>query len=267
MIRREALFVAALLPSLASCIGTTGSDLFTFDAAAAGPADAVAGQPLSFTSGRGDHVTLTRALVHIGAVYLNKATPVSGAQATSCVLPGIYVAQVTHGLTVDALSPAPQPFPGAGEAIADTAIAGEVWLTGGDVNAEDDPTVILDIAGTVEKGGAEIPFDGLLTISQNRARQISDPAQPGAHPICKERIVSPIPVHLAVRSGGSLLVRVDPRQLFTNVDFSAFPEAAPGEPPAYHFEDVTEGQPSVNIYRGLGAHEGTYEILWNSVAR
>lgn len=266
MNHRKALSVVALFPLLTSCIGTTGSDLFSFDAAAAGPADAVAGQPLSFTTGRGDHVTLTRALVHIGAVYLNKAAPISGAQATNCVLPGIYIAEVTHGLTVDALSPSPQAFPGTGEAIADTAIAGEIWLTGGDINASDDPTVILDVAGTVEQGGAEIPFDGKLTISQNRATPVSDPAQPGAHPICKERIVSPIPIHLDVRAGGSLLVRVDPRQLFTNVDFTAFP-ATPGEPPSYHFEDVSEGQPNVNIYRGLGAHQGTYELLWNNEAR
>ncbi len=39
--------------------------------------------------------------------------------------------------------------------------------------------------------------------------------------ICKERIVSPIPTSIRVRAGGALWLRVDPRQLFTNVDFGA----------------------------------------------
>src|SRR5262249_15539754 len=148
----------------------------------------------TFTTGLGYQVTLTRAKVHIGAVYLNNALPVSGAQATSCVLPGIYVAEVArgietdgvniHGLTVDTLSPDPQPFPGKGEAIQDRGIVGEVWLTGDDVSASDDPTVILDIAGTAEKGGAVYPFEGAVTIGKNRAVPVNDPAQPGAHPMC-----------------------------------------------------------------------------------
>ena len=248
--------------ALTSCIGTTGSDLFTFDAAAAGPVDAVAGQPLSFSTGRGYQVTLTRAKVHVGAVYLNKATPISGAQATSCVLPGIYVAQVTEGLDVDALSPVLQPFPVKGEAIEARAIAGEVWLTGGDVNAAQDSTVILDVAGTAEKAGVAYPFEGKLTIGENRLGPINDPSQPGAHPICKERVVSPIPVHLDVRSGGSLLVRVDPRGLFQNVEFSGLDRAS-DSPLLYRFKDATDGQPNVNIYQALESREGTYELLWN----
>jgi hypothetical protein len=260
---RSALFAAIFSAiSLTACIGSTGSDLFTFDAAAAGPADSVAGQSLSFSTGRGYQVTLTRAKVRIGAVYLNKAIPISGAQATRCVLPGIYVAQVTAGLDVDALSPALQPFPEKGEAIEARAIAGEVWLTGGDVNAAEDSTVILDVAGTAEKGGMAYPFEGKLTIGNNRLGPINDPSQPGAHPICKERIVSPIPIHLDVRSGGSLLVRVDPRELFQNVEFSGLTPAS-ASPGLYRFEDATEGQPNVNLYGALGSREGTYELLWN----
>jgi hypothetical protein len=260
--RKSWMFVAISGLALTSCIGTTGSDLFTFDAAAAGPADAVAGQPLSFSTGRGYQVTLSRARVHVGAVYLNKAIPVSGAQATSCVLPGVYVAQVTAGLDIDALSPVLQPFPAQGEAIEARAIAGEVWLTGGDVNAAEDSTVILDVAGTAEKAGMAYPFEGQLTIGNNRLGPINDPSQPGAHPICKERIVSPIPLRLDVRSGGSLLLRVDPRGLFQNVEFSGLDQASVS-PPLYRFSDATEGQPSVNLYGALGSREGTYELLWN----
>jgi hypothetical protein len=263
MIARNALIFAIFSGiALTSCVGSTGSDLFTFDAAAAGPEDAVAGQPLSFSTGRGYQVTLTRAKVHVGAVYLNKAIPISGAQATSCILPGIYVAQVTAGLDIDALSPALQPFPVKGEAIEALAIAGEVWLTGGDVNAAEDSTVILDVAGTAKKAGSAYPFEGKLTIGNNRLGPINDPSQPGAHPICKERIVSPIPLRLDVRAGGSLLVRVDPRGLFRNVEFSELDPVA-DSPKLYRFKDTTDGQPNVNLYRALESREGTYELLWN----
>ncbi len=254
--------IMACLPALVSCVGTTGSDLFSFDAAASGPEDAELGKPLSFTTGRGYAVVLDRARVFVGAVYLNKAVPISGAQTTSCVLPGIYVAQLTRGLVVDALSPEPQPFPDVGEALGERALAGEVWLTGGDVNALSDDTVILDVAGTAERDGITYPFEGALTIGQNRAIPVADPAQPGAHPICKERIVSPIPVALTPREGGSLLLRIDPRGLFTNVDFSALDRVSDA-PPLYRFADRTEGQPNVNLYRGLQSREGTYQLIWN----
>jgi hypothetical protein len=265
MIRRTipSLFLASLacLPALVSCVGTTGSDLFTFDAEASGPEDAAAGQALSFTTGRGYTVRLDRARVVVGAVYLNKAVPISGAQTTSCVLPGIYVAQLTRGLTVDALSPEPQPFPDKGEALEARALAGEVWLTGGDVNSLGDDTVILDVAGTAERDGTSYPFEGKLTIGQNRATPEDDPSQPGAHPICKERIVSPIPVALTPREGGRLRLRIDPRGLFTNVDFSALERVS--DAPLYRFADRTEGQPNVNLYRGLQAREGTYQFSWH----
>jgi hypothetical protein len=259
MFARKALLLAISAGiALTSCIGTTGGDLFTFNAAAAGPKDAA--QPLSFSTSKGYDVTLTTATFHIGAVYLSMATPVSGAQDTNCILPGVYVAQVTTGLDVNALSPALQPFPIKGEAIGAEAIVGEVWLTGGDINAAEDSTVILDVAGTAEKGGAAYPFKGQLKIGSNRLGPINDPAQPGAHPICKERIVSPIPAKLDVRKGGSLLVRVDPRGLFTNVDFSEL-EPTSTSPLLYEFND-TDSPPNVSIYDGLKSGNGTYELLW-----
>src|SRR5215210_3894457 len=126
MPRLRALFVGLLSLGASACVGTSGSDLFFFDATAAGPIDADPARPLSFTTGGGYEVTLARAKVHIGAVYLNRAIPVSGAQETKCFLPGLYVAQVTGGLDVDALSAEPQPFPTQGEALEDHALAAEV---------------------------------------------------------------------------------------------------------------------------------------------
>ncbi len=123
------------------CVGNTGGDTFTFPVAAAGPADATAGQPLVFTSS-GFTVTLTQARLHVGAVYLNQSAPVSGAQATGCYLTGTYVGQETSALDVDLLNPTPQVFPAAALGVTEPAVKAEqVWLTGGDINALTDPTV------------------------------------------------------------------------------------------------------------------------------
>jgi hypothetical protein len=259
---RRAAVTAALVCALPACVGTTGSDLVTFDAAAAGPADAVAGQPYSFTSGRGFRVMLTRATLHVGAVYLNRARPVSGAQETSCILPGIYVGEVTSGLDVDVLSPEPQPFPAPGEGTQTRAIVGEVWLSHGDVDAPPDVEPVLRVEGTAEKDSAAYPFEGTLTIGENRAVPASDPSLPSQHPICKERIVSPIDVSLTPRNGGSLLLRVDPRGWFANVDFAALRQVE-GAPPRYAFDDATTAGPDAALYRGLQSRSGVYQLLWS----
>lgn len=250
----------ALLAALASsgCVGTTGGDLVEFDAAASGPADAVAGQPLDFQTSRGWQVQLTTARLHIGALYLVDAFPVSGAQATSCMLPGSYVAQVVQGLDVDLLSPKPQRFPIQGRGSTLEARAGQVWLTGGDVNQVDDPprpTVILKLSGTATLEGDIRPFDASLTIAGNR---LGTGSTAGAAPICKERIVSPISTDVRVAPSGALWLRIDPRRLFTNVDFGALEPV--GE--RFVFQDDSSDQPSTNLYNNLKQGGDLYVFNW-----
>ena len=257
---RAAIATATLVAS-ASCIGTTGGGTVRFDAAAAGPADAPGG-PLTFTSGRGYDVTLTRAVLHVGAVYLDQTMPTSGSQETSCTLPGTYVAEVTSGRDVDVLSPSPQSFPDPGDGTRTAARAAQVWLSGGAVDEVDDPTVILSIAGVAARDGGTYPFEGKVTIARNRLPASTDPSLPGAHPICKERIVSPIPVAIAPRAAGGLLVRVDPRGFFTNVEFAEL-EKVQDEPLLYRFSDDTATQPSANLYAGLRAATGVYSFEWS----
>jgi hypothetical protein len=252
--------IAVVAAASLGCVGTTGGDLFTFDAAAAGPADAPGGA-FAFTSPRGFEVTLERAKLHVGAVYLNDAVPTSGAQATNCILPGVYVAEVTHQLEVDLLNPTSQPFPGKGEALGQPALAAEVWLMHGDVNQPDSGAVILDVAGTAERDGEQYPFEGSLTIGRNRLPPVIDPSMPSAHPICKERIVSPIRVDLTPTAGGSLLLRVDPRGFFTNVDFSGLKKAS-SHPLLYRFQDNDDDPPSLNLFRGVEASSGVYAFEW-----
>jgi hypothetical protein len=203
-----------------ACVGQTGGTTVSFPVAAAGPADTVAGQPLAF-SADGFDIVLTHAQLHIGAVYLDESQSVSGGQATGCYLTGTYVAQETSPLDVDLLNPAAQRFPAPALGITDPPPrVGQVWLTGGDVNAASDSTPILVVAGTATKNGAAFPFSGTITISSNR--QLSGGTSSG-NPICKARIVTPIPARVTLRNTGGLLLRVDPRPLFDLVDFSTLP--------------------------------------------
>jgi hypothetical protein len=260
--RLGAIICAALLALVPACVGTTGGERVTFTAAAAGPAD-VFGHALSFTSGRGFHVVLTQATIHIGALYLNQSLPVSGAQSTDCVLPGTYVAEETTGRDIDLLDATPQIFPDYGDATTTLALAGEVWLKGpGSVSSPSDATPILIVEGQADDGKSSWPFAGQITIGSNRVRPVSDPSQPSAHPICKERIVSPIALSpIRPTAGGTLLVRVDPRQLFVNVDFASLKQFST-DPPRYGFVDSDADQPSISLYQALRAAGGLYAFSW-----
>jgi hypothetical protein len=258
----------ALLPAFcllgASCVGSTGGELVDFQAAAAGPEGAVAGEPLHFQTARGWQVELTTARLRVGALYLSNNLPASGSQRSSCILPGSYVAQVVDGRDIDLLSSKPQLFPVLGHGTTlEPARAAQVWLTGGDVNSVDDPpqpTVILELAGSARSKQGTLPFQAKLTIANNRISTGS--AAAGADPICIERIVSPIPTAVQVETEGALLLRIDPRLLFTNVDFSQLPPATDGS--ARSFTDAKEGsdQPSVNLYNNLKQAGPLYAFSW-----
>lgn len=265
---RHALALLASAALSAACIGTTGSDVVSFRAFAAGPADAPEDAPargLSFVNGLGWSITLTRAKVHIGAVYLNRSAPISGGQERACFLPGVYVGEVLGGVTVDALSPVLQPLGAGGTGTADHAVTGEVWLTGGRVDAPDDRTVIADVAGTATRGAEALRFEGTVTIGKNRAAEQTDPARPGQRPLCAERIVTPIPVSITPEEGGALVVRADPRAWFANVDLGAL-EPAAGEADPRRIPDDASTQPGINLYRGLRAAVGAYQFEWRSPA-
>ena len=252
---------ALLTALLVSCVGTTGGEVIAFNAAASGPEDAHAGQPLVFATDLGWVVTLRKAILHVGAVYLNRSMPVSGVQNTSCILPDTYIGQVTAGRDVDLLSPELQPFPTMGDgATAPPAIVAQVWLTGTRIDRQDDTTPILQVEGVAEKGGDSKPFTGTITIGSNRIQTSADATQAGAAPICKQRIVSPIPVFITLQKTGSLVLRVDPRFLFVNVDFSALEPFGDG----FGFtDDVTrKDQPSLNLYNNLRSAGRLYAFEW-----
>lgn len=250
--------VAMTAFALVACIGTTGSERVTFQAFGAGPAD-VRDHRLEFVNGHGWSITLTRAKLHVGALYLNRSVPVSGGQERACFLPGVYVAQVLEGTDIDALSADLQPFPAPGSGTADRAVTGEVWLTGGRVDEEEDRTTIADVEGTATKDGASMRFEGTITIGSNRLPVQTDPARPGANPLCAARIVTPIPTEIVPTEGGSLILRIDPRGWFANVDLGELPPVTP-DSDLHRFADENSDQPSTNLYGGLRAATGVYRF-------
>jgi hypothetical protein len=244
-----------------ACSGTTGSGLITFTALAGGPADAVAGAPMSFDTGSGFHVVLRSAQLRIGSIYLNQAVPSSGSAQGPCVLPGIYVAEAFGPVDVDLLSPQLRPFPTAGEGTQTPAKTAEVWLTGGDINAIADPTVILSVGGTATCDGGFFPFTGSVTIGSNRAVPVGNPALPGANAICHQRIVTPIVVDLVPTNGGTLELRVDPRGMFNAVDFSALTRVSE-DPLRYEIPDSSAG-PGGALFKGVLSNAGVYRFSWS----
>jgi hypothetical protein len=253
-------FVAGAL-LLASCVGTTGGEVIEFEAAATGASDAQAGAPYEFTTDRGWKVSLAKASLHVGAVYFNRSMPISGVQNTSCILPDTYVGQITSGLDVDLLSPERQPFALKGEGVtAPAAVVAQVWLSGDRIDSVDDETPILEVQGIAEKDGDAKSFRGTITIGANRLQNSVDSTAAGAAPICKQRIVSPIPVFLALQKSGTLLLRLEPRFLFVNVDFAALPSQGD----AFGFTDdvAQKDQPSVNLYNNLRAASRLYTFEW-----
>jgi len=243
-----------ILVALGAC-GTTGGDLVAFDVVAEGVPGA-----RTLDTGLGWHVELSRARLHIGAVYLNLAVPISGSQETACILPGIYTAEELAPLDVDVLDATAQAFPQRATGTNDEARTGEVWLTGGDINADADATVIADLAGVASNPTATLPFTATITIgTANRGIQASDPSQPSQHPICKQRIVSPIPIDLRPHDGGTLVLAIDPRTWFANVDFTALvPDGAGG----FVFPDTNTNVAGQSLFTGLRAASSTFQLTF-----
>jgi hypothetical protein len=208
--------VLALSAGLPAC-GTrdTGGALVSFHAYAAGLAGLEG--PVEFDTGAGFHVKLTNARMHLGAVYMRLGQ--QHLANASCIGDSTYGLQVPGGIDVDVLTGSPQEFSVLGSATTDLNTGAELWLVDGNINNVASTTVLVSVAGVASKGFASIPFHGSLTIGTNRLVAPSNPAQPGANPICKERIIALIPVAIRPTVGGNLLLRIDPRPWFGGIDF------------------------------------------------
>jgi hypothetical protein len=219
-VRRVFACLALVGCALVSCGGTTGDQLISFTAFASGAPGAA--QP--FTAG-GYSITLTSAKMHVGAVFFDEAPLATGAEGPICIATGVITAQVPASVDVDLLSAAPQEFAVYGNGSADTALSWQMWLTDGDINeANTDRMASLQGIATRISDGTPFSFGAIVSINNNRLAPESDPSQPGAMPICKERIVQIGGIDIHFFNGGVLNVTIDPRVWFNeDLDFSALP--------------------------------------------
>ncbi|MFZ5444264.1 MAG: hypothetical protein ACOZQL_29980 [Myxococcota bacterium] len=256
---KQLLVLAALLG--AGCIQTTGGELVSFDVRASGDPAVVSGGPLTFATPKGWSVTLTRARLTVGALYFNQQNPQNYTLEQSCVQEGIYSGEVRGGLTIDALSPEPQPFPVAGNGTTAPTRAAELWLTGGELLADTDGTVVLDVAGTATGSAGTFPFEAAFTISQNRVLPPRNPALPGSNPLCRQRIVSPIAFEATFSEGAAVSLLVDPRAWFASVDFAELTKVSE-QPLLYRFTDDSSSslQPDKALFNALRNASGPYRF-------
>jgi len=244
-----------------ACVQTTGSSLVTFSTFVAGPETAAT--PLVMVNQRGYSVTIDSATLVIGAIYLNRTLPNWANQREGCTNPGLYVAQAFGPVEANLLSPEPQKLLGRTEGVADEARAAELWLGSADANAEDSSEVVARFSGTAEKTAAVYPFVGQITLGKNRAVAAVSAARPGANPPCFLRILAPFPVSITPAQDGTLLLRVDPRSWFQDVEFAELTASA-SDPTRFEFIDATSGAPQLALFSGFRALKGTFELTWTN---
>ena len=266
---RAALFGLAL--AAASCNGSTGNELISFSAYARGAPEA--SQP--FTAG-GYSIQLTKAKMLLGAVYVDEAPIGNQAGGPVCIAPDIFAAQVPGPVAgaggsneVDLLSDTPQEFSVYGQGTLDTGLSWQIWLTDGDIN-EPNRSHVVDLQGVATRlaDGLAVPFAAIVTINNNRLVTTVDPAQPGANPICKKRIILIGGIDTTFFAGGTLTVTVDPRQWFLfGYDFASLPSvtddacvigdsSVPVEP-SQDFGAAKVCIPNTNYASGSGALAGS----------
>ncbi|MCL2178975.1 MAG: hypothetical protein FWC28_03745 [Proteobacteria bacterium] len=249
--------IACLATGWLGCISNTGGELIEFGMVAEGDEAS-----RFFVSPLGYEIHLEKARIHIGALYLNQSIPGNHTLETSCVLPGIYSAEVRSGLWVDALSAGRQVFPVRGNGTTEACKAAEIWLGEGDIDALENANIILEVTGEAARGGERWPFEGRLSIGQNRVEPPKNPALPGSNPICKQRIITPIPIEFQLKNRGLLVLKVVPSVWFANVEFSELGKA-PGAA-RYAFKDEAAGQPDNALYAGMRANFGPYHFSFEA---
>jgi hypothetical protein len=222
----------------ASCNGTTGDALISFTPYASGASGA--GNPFIYTFVSGAReikysIQLTSASMYLGAVYFDESPPSTSFDSTECNTDDVFAAQVPGGVLVNLLSTAPQEFSVYGNGSADVALSWDLWLVDGDVNEQTtSPTATVTGTATLVSDPTQVfGFGAVVTINTGqsgvgaRGASSSDPALPGADPICKQRILQLGGIHLGFYQGGTLHVTIDPRAWFAATDAIDFSNLLP----------------------------------------
>ncbi len=262
--------------------GSTGSDRFAFDARAGG-IERNGAASFTFVSETGWTITLSKAAVTIGPIYLNVIAPLR--DDTSSWVPWLGVrralgdddhlgagreaGEVLGQVTFDALSPALVAFPAQGAMAQEQVRTAEVWLwpppgTSPDTIKIDASSV--DFAGEATRAEARVRFRGTLILNDAWTSD-AKPGERSAQPVASLRKVRGIPATFVPTVGGALEIRFDVRALFRGADFSnlqANPTDTDGTKILVQSKTgrVTTDQVMRNVFQGLRASTGTYAVRW-----
>jgi hypothetical protein len=271
--------LAFALGGLLGCSSTTGSGRFAFEVSAAGVASLEAG-PLTFTTQTGWSVTLSRADVTLGPVYLNVIPPLRSAtrsvldllipnaraQAAEHLDTGRIVGEVLGQVTFSALSSQPVPFSVLGTLTEEEVRTAEVWFypaPGTSPDATQIDTAALVVAGEATRDGEVVPFRGSLVLDDDWLSEQPAGAR-GSQSILEIRQVRGVAASFVPREGGRLELRVDITRLFRGADFSRLGDSPIGADGVRELVQVRSGRDQVmtNLYQGLREANGTYAVSW-----
>jgi hypothetical protein len=269
-------------PFAVGCAGSTGSKRFSFEARAGGVAREGSG-PFTFTNQKGWIITLTKADVTIGPVYLNVVPPLrdetqgfldlfvktAWAHGEGHLNEGRIVGEVLGQLRFSALSSDLVSFPVFGSLTQEEVRTAEVWFypePGVSPDTTKIDTVAFDVAGEATKDGSTVRFRGALVL--NDAWQPDAPAgSRSTASITDIRKVRGIQTTFFPTEGGRLELRFDVTHLFRGADFgnlASNPSDKDGTKVLVQAKTgkVTTDQVMTNLYQGLRASSGTYAVRW-----
>ncbi len=269
----SALLMAALLPA---CSADTGSGRFAFEALAGGAASAT-GAPLVFTNEVGWTITLVRADISLGPVYLNVQPPLRVGRWLDWLVPpafaqaahldeGRVAGEVLGQVSFSALSSELVPFPVAGTLAQEEVRTAEVWFypspgVAAETTAID--TVALDVAGEATREGVAISFAGQLVLDDDWIPEQLAGTRGNAS-ITEIRQVRGIASEFFPVEGGRLELRLDITRLFRGANFASLEDNPVGADGVRQLSQApgTRDQVMNNLYLGLREVSGTYAVSW-----
>lgn len=286
--RKVALAFAALMAlggsaAASGCAGGTGSQRFTFEARVGGKGAATA-DAHTFTNEKGWVISLSRANVTLGPIYLNVIPPLTDstaslwsffirpawAQAGGAHLDaGRMVGEVLSQVTFDALSPELVPFPSRGTITQEEVRTAEVWFypaPGVSADATKIDTVALDVAGVATRDDEEVQFRGQLILNDDWISEQTT-GERGNQSITSIRKVRGVPATFFPTAGGQLELRFDVTRLFRGADFSSIRSNRTDKDGTKVLQQkqsasTNRDQVTTNLYQGLRETSGTYSVRW-----
>jgi len=268
----------ALLGSKAmGCAGGTGSGRFAFQAKVRGTRGE--GGSYRFLNERGWVVTLSRATVTLGPLYLNVIPPLRAPTASLLdffIKPawahgedhlgtGRVVGEVLGQVTFDALSDQVVSFPQRGSITQEEVRTAEVWFLpepGVAPDAKKLDTVALEVEGKAERDQQTVPFAGRLKLDDSwLGSQMA--GSRGNLSVLGIRKTRGIGAAFFPVEGGSLELTFDVKRLFRGADFSGVATSArDGAGITVLRGGATGDQVMTNLYQGLHDVSGTYAVRW-----